>query len=133
MPSYNKATIIGHLGRDPELRYATSGTPICNFTVATNETWGKGENKQERTEWHRCVAFGKLADICGEYLQVGSLTLVEGRIQTRSWEDKEGNTRHTTEIVANKMVMLGGKENQHKSGTKREDRNQIDADDDIPF
>ncbi len=103
----NKATIIGRLGRDPEIGYTPSGTAKANFSVATSEKWKdktSGE-MQERTEWHRVVAWGRLGEICGEYLAKGKLVYVEGRLQTRSWE-KDGITRYMTEIVANEMKML---------------------------
>ena len=106
----NKAILIGRLGRDPEIRYTQDGRAVANFTIATNEEWkdrNTGE-KKERTEWHRIVAFGKLGEICGEYLSKGKLVYVEGRLQTRSYE-QEGVTKYTTEIVANDMQMLEAK------------------------
>lgn len=106
----NKAILIGNLGRDPEVRYTQNGTAVANFSIATSEKW-KDKNTgemQERTEWHRIVTFGKLAEICGEYLSKGRQVYIEGRLQTRSWE-QEGVTRYTTEIVANDMKMLGPK------------------------
>jgi len=106
--SVNKVILVGNLGRDPEVRYAQSGTAVANFSVATNEAWNNREGKrEERTEWHRVVVFGKLADICGQYLTKGKQVYIEGRLQTRNWEDREGNKRSTTEIVASNMVMLG--------------------------
>jgi single-strand DNA-binding protein len=106
----NKAILIGRLGGDPEVRYTQSGTAVANFTMATSERWKDKEgNQQEQTEWHRIVAFARLGEICGEYLSKGSLIYIEGRIQTRSWEDKDGNKRYTTEIVAREMKMLGSK------------------------
>jgi single-strand DNA-binding protein len=105
----NKVILVGNLGRDPEVRYTPSGTAVANFTIATSERWKDkttGE-MQERTEWHRIVAWGKLGEICGEYLSKGRQVFIEGRIQTREWEDKEGIKRYTTEIVANEMKMLG--------------------------
>lgn len=107
----NKVILIGNLGRDPEVRYAPSGQAVANVTIATSESW-KDKNtgeKQERTEWHRIVFFGRLAEIAGEYLKKGSQIYVEGRLQTRKWQDKEGNDRYTTEIVANEMQMLGSR------------------------
>ena len=107
----NKAILIGNLGRDPEVRYTPSGVAVANFTIATSENWTNKEGQKEtRTEWHRIVAFGKLAEICGEYLSKGRQVYIEGRIQTRDWEDKEGIKRYTTEIVANQMLMLGGRD-----------------------
>ena len=106
----NKVMLIGRLGKDPEIRYAQSGTAVTNFTLATNEDWmdkASGE-KKEKTEWHRIVAFGKLGEICGKYLTKGKQVYVEGRLQTRSWE-QDGTTRYITEIVANDMQMLDAK------------------------
>ncbi|MFH1216053.1 MAG: single-stranded DNA-binding protein [Pseudomonadota bacterium] len=106
----NKAIIIGNLGTDPEIRYTQSGTAMANFSVATTEKWkGQDGQMQEQTEWHRIVVFSRLAEICGEYLSKGSKVYIEGRIQTRSWEDKDGNKRYTTEIVARDMKMLSPK------------------------
>ena len=103
----NKAIIIGNLGGDPEVRYTQSGTAVANFNVATTEKWkGQDGQMQEQTEWHRIVAFARLGEICGEYLSKGSKVYVEGRIQTRQWEDKDGKKRYTTEIVAREMKML---------------------------
>ena len=107
----NKAMIIGTLGQDPDVKYTASGSPVVNVSVATNESWKDkqtGEN-QERTEWHRIVVFGKLAEICAQYLKKGSQVYFEGRIQTRKWKDQTGNDRYSTEIVANDMQMLGGR------------------------
>jgi single-strand DNA-binding protein len=107
----NKAILVGNLGRDPEVRYTPGGTAVANFTVATSERWKDkttGEMK-EQTEWHRIVAWGRLGEICGEYLSRGKQVYIEGRIQTRSWE-KDGVTRYTTEIVAQEMKMLGSKD-----------------------
>ncbi len=106
----NKAIIIGNLGADPEVRYSQSGAAVANFRVATTETWKKQDgSKEEQTEWHRIVAFGRLGEICGEYLSKGSKVYIEGRIQTRKWDDKDGNTRYTTEIVAREMKMLSAR------------------------
>lgn len=107
MASVNKVILIGNLGADPELRYTAGGMAVARFNIATKESWTKDGNKEERTEWHRIVAWGRLAEICGEYLAKGRQVYIEGRIQTRSWEDKEGNKRYTTEIVAQTMQMLG--------------------------
>jgi len=106
--SVNKAILIGHLGKDPETRHSQSGAAITSFSLATNESWNNKEGqREERTEWHRIVAFGKLAEICGQYLKKGKQVYIEGRLQTRSWDDRDGNKRYTTEIVANNMTMLG--------------------------
>ncbi len=104
----NKCIIIGNLGQDPETKYLPSGGAVCNFTVATSESWKDkqtGEQK-DKTEWHRIVAFRRLAEICGEYLRKGSKVYIEGKLQTRKWQDKNGADRYTTEIVANEMQML---------------------------
>lgn len=106
----NKAMIIGNLGADPEIRYTQEGTPVATFSVATNEKWkGKDGQQQEQTEWHRIVAWRRLAEICGEYLHKGSKVYVEGKIQTRKWQDQNGNDKYTTEIVAREMKMLDSK------------------------
>lgn len=108
--SVNKAILIGHLGKDPEVRYMPSGEAVANVTLATSETWkDKSGVKQEKTEWHNIVFFKRLAEIVGEYLKKGSLIYVEGRITTEKWTDKEGKDRYTTKIVANEMKMLGSK------------------------
>lgn len=107
----NKVILIGNLGRDPEVRYSPNGQAVANVTLATSESW-KDKNtgeKQERTEWHRVVFFGRLAEIAGEYLKKGAQIYVEGRLQTRKWQDKDGNDRYTTEIVATDMQMLGSR------------------------
>jgi single-strand DNA-binding protein len=108
MASVNKAIVVGNLGRDPETRYTQSNTAVTNFTIATTDQWtDRDGNKQERTEWHRIVAWGRLGEICGQYLQKGKQVYIEGRLQTREWDDKEGQKRYTTEIVAREMQMLG--------------------------
>lgn len=107
----NKVMLIGNLGADPEVRYSTGGSAIVNIRLATAESWRDKEtgDQQERTEWHRVVFFGRLAEIAGEYLKKGSQCYVEGSIRTRKWTDKEGQEKFTTEIVANEMQMLGGR------------------------
>jgi single-strand DNA-binding protein len=111
MASVNKVILIGNLGRDPELRYTQGGQGVANFTLATNERWkDKDGQNQERTEWHRIVVWGKQAENCAQYLQKGRSCYVEGRLQTREWEDKEGNKRQTTEIVAQNVTFLGGRD-----------------------
>ena len=108
--SVNKAILIGHLGKDPEVRYLPSGEAVANVTLATSETWkDKNGEKQEKTEWHNVVFFKRLAEIVGEYLKKGSQIYVEGRITTEKWQDKEGKDRYTTKIIANEMKMLGKK------------------------
>lgn len=110
MASVNKVILIGNLGKDPEVRYMPSGEAITNINIATTDNWkDKNGEKQERTEWHRIAFFGKLAEIAGEYLKKGNPVYIEGRLQTRKWQDKEGKDRYTTEIVAEKMQMLGSR------------------------
>lgn len=106
----NKVILIGRLGKDPDVRYTPDGTMVTNFNLATDEQWkDKNGEKVQKTEWHRIVTWGKLAEICGNYLVKGKLVFIEGRIQTRSWEDKEGVKRFTTEIIASNMQMLDSK------------------------
>ena len=108
MASVNKVILVGNLGADPEVRYTQNSQPVANFRIATTDVWTDREgSRQERTEWHNIVAWGKLGEICGKYLKKGKQIYVEGRLQTRQWEDKEGGKRYTTEVVANIMQMLG--------------------------
>lgn len=154
MASVNKVILVGNLGRDPETRYNPEGGAICNISVATTETWkdkASGE-KQERTEWHRVVFFNRLAEIAGEYLKKGSQVYVEGSLRTRKWQDKEGQERYTTEIVADRMQMLGSRQGMgdaaarekmgeakepvtagEAKGAKKAGGKFDDLDDDIPF
>ncbi len=105
----NKVILIGNLGADPEVRFTPSGQAVANFRIATNESWtDKNQQKQERTEWHRIVVWGKLGELCGEYLKKGRQAYVEGRLQTREWTDKEGKKNYTTEVVAQTVQFLGG-------------------------
>jgi len=140
MASINKVILIGNLGADPEVRYTPSGVAWANFSIATTETW-KDKNtgeKKEQTEWHRIVVWRRLAEICGEYLQKGRQVYIEGKLQTRSWEDKEGNKRWTTEVVASDMKMLGSP-GERGSGTQSggdqfpPEPPQNLPEDDIPF
>lgn len=144
MAGINKAILIGRLGRDPEVRYSPDGRAVANFSIATSEEWKDKDSgeKRERTEWHRIVAFGRLGEICGEYLSKGRQVYIEGRIQTREWEDKEGVKRYTTEIVASQMQMLGSRDdnygNQRRTDYKRDEPAggpdfPETRDDDIPF
>ena len=150
MASLNSCSFIGNLGKDPESRYLQDGTCVANFSLACNESWkDKDGEKKEKTEWVRIVAWGKLGEICEKYLTKGKQVFIQGRMQTREWEDKEGVTRYSTEIVADKMVMLGGKpEDGGERHTRRdtaEDNRKLaaattarkstvdDLDDDIPF
>jgi single-strand DNA-binding protein len=106
----NKAILIGNLGADPEVRFTPGGQAVANFRIATSESWtDKNQQKQERTEWHRIVVWGKLAELCGEYLKKGRQCYVEGRLQTREWVNKEGQKQYTTEVVANQVTFLGGR------------------------
>lgn len=136
----NKALLIGRLGKDPEVRYTPDGMMVTNFNLATDEQWkDKNGQRVQKTEWHRIVTFGKLAEICGQYLTKGKLVFVEGRIQTRAWEDKEGNKRYTTEIVAANMQMLDSKGQSRGQETAGDDRFPSDTatgaipEDDVPF
>jgi len=144
----NKAIIVGTLGQDPEIKYTASGAAVVNVSVATNETWKDRQTgeAQERTEWHRIVMFGKLAEIASQYLKKGSQAYFEGRIQTRKWQDQSGNDRYSTEIVANEMQMLGGRpgggtpmgssgqqQPQSPSEAKPQTAPMDDSFDDIPF
>ncbi|MBU2764716.1 single-stranded DNA-binding protein [Acidithiobacillus ferrivorans] len=155
MAGVNKVILLGHLGRDPEMRYQPSGGAIANFSVATSETFKDKEgNKQERTEWHRVVLFGRTAEIAGEYLRKGSMAYVEGRLQTRKWTDKEGQERYTTEIVGDRLQLVGARGGGGAASFDEEDQSRPsggsssagssrksemppapaeDFDDDIPF
>lgn len=125
----NKVILVGNLGADPEVRYTGNGNAVANLRVATTDAWKDKQTgeKQERTEWHRIVLFGRLAEIAGEYLRKGSQVYLEGRLQTRKWQDQDGSDRYTTEIVANDMQMLGGQRGRQE--TKASD----DFDDDVEF
>jgi single-strand DNA-binding protein len=139
----NKVIIVGNVGGDPETRYMPSGSAVTNLTVATNESWKDkqtGEQK-ERTEWHKVAAFGKLAEIMAEYLRKGSQVYIEGKLRTRKWQDKNGNDRWTTEIVADEMQMLGGRGGGGSAPMNQDpgpasapaQPGPDDFDDDIPF
>ena len=134
----NKVILIGNLGKDPEVRYSQAGAAIASFNVATPETWKKQDGtKEELTEWHRIVAFGRLGEICGEYLSKGSKVFIEGRLQTRKWEDKDGNTKYTTEIVAREMKMLSPRGSSGDSSQSQQYNDQPFPEpvmgDDVPF
>jgi single-strand DNA-binding protein len=141
MSGVNKVIIIGRLGQDPEVKYFQDGSAVCNLSVATSQEW-KDKNtgeKKEKTEWHRIVAFRKLAELCGQYLAKGRQIYVEGRLQTRQWE-KDGQTHYTTEIVANEIQFLGGKSEGNRPPAASPDAygpvgdyNSNQGDDDIPF
>ncbi len=109
MSGVNKVIVLGRLGSDPETKNISSGNTVCTFSLATSEVWKDKEGqKQEKTEWHRVVVWGKLADVCGKYLAKGRQVFVEGRLQTRSWEDQQGNKKYTTEVVATNVQFIGG-------------------------
>lgn len=129
--SLNKVLLIGHLGSDPESRFMTSGSAVTNFNLATNESWrsADGETK-DKTEWHRIVIFGKMAETAAEYMKKGQLVYIEGRLQTRSWEDKDKVKRYTTEILCDNFTMLGSKRDGGRS-TQKESSDS--SDDDLPF
>jgi len=112
----NKVILIGNLGGAPEVRYTQTGTAVTTFTLATSESWVKDGKKEEKTEWHKIVAWARLGEICGEYLTKGSKVYIEGKIQTRQWEDKDGNKRYTTEIIARDMKMLTPKGGSNDQG-----------------
>lgn len=145
----NKVLLIGNLGADPEVRYSPSGAAVTNIRIATSDSWRDRQTgeMQERTEWHRVVFFGKLAEIAGEYLRKGSKVYIEGRLQTRKWQGQDGQDRYTTEVVANEMQMLdgrgggssdsaGGRDDappRRESAPAQQDGPPDDFDDDIPF
>lgn len=153
----NKAILLGNVGREPEIRYTQSGAAVANFSVATGERRKVGGEWQDHTEWHNIVAWGKLAETCSNYLSKGKQVYIEGRIQTRKWDDKDGNTKYSTEIVADQLVLLGragggdrpeygAPQNQYGSnaggfpsgGSNNDDDNQggdqgYDPNDDVPF
>lgn len=149
MAGVNKAIVLGNLGSNPEVKFTPSGSAVANFTVATSENWNdKSGERKERTEWHRIVVWGKLAELCGEYLSKGRQVYLEGRLQTRSWDDKDGVKRYTTEIVAQTVQFLGGPKEKGEnrefsrpktagSGEPQAELNmsepKFDSDEDIPF
>lgn len=139
MASVNKAIILGHLGQDPETRYLPSGDAVTNISVATSEKWkGKDGSQQEHTEWHRVSFFGKTAEIAGEYLKKGSPVYIEGRIRTRKWQDKDGQDKYSTEIVGDRLQLLGGKaqasgETPEQKPARKQSGGFDQMADDIPF
>ena len=139
MAGVNKVILIGRLGADPEVRYTSSGTAVANFNMATSVNFtDKNGEKTEKTEWHRIVAFGRLGEIWGEYLAKGKQVYIEGRLQTREWEDRDGNKRRTTEIVANTMQMLGAAGDKVRADVSDEpppvnDVPDIGTESDVPF
>ncbi|TKJ28554.1 single-stranded DNA-binding protein [bacterium (candidate division B38) B3_B38] len=133
--SVNKVILLGRLGKDPELKYIPSGAPVANFSIATDEVWiDRNSEKQKRTEWHRIVAWGKLAEFCGEYLSKGRLLYVEGRLRSRTWEDRNGNQRTTTEVNATDIVLLGRRPEEAPEEAQPEAPEEKEiTDEDIPF
>jgi len=143
----NKVILVGNLGRDPEIRYTASGSAIANLALATTDSWKDKQSgdRQDKTEWHKVVMFGRLGEIAGQYLHKGSQVYIEGRLQTSKWQDKEGKDRYTTEIVANEMQMLGGRGGSDAAFTPSPSSAPVsqpaapvaasghDLDDDIPF
>lgn len=143
--SVNKAIVLGNLGQDPDVRSTSSGQMVANFSLATNRSWtDRNGQRQEQTEWHKIVAWAKLAEIIEQYLKKGDQVYIEGRLQTRTWEDKSGEKRYTTEIVAQEMVMLGsgggarggfggGPSNNDSAGPGGGGSGVVEEDDDLPF
>ena len=130
MPSVNKVILMGNLGRDPEVRFMPNGDAVCNFSIATTDSWkDKAGERQEKTEWHNIVMYRRLAEIAGEYLKKGRPVYIEGRLQTRKWQTKEGQDRYTTEIIADSMQMLGGRDGAPAQlGSNNEDKIKDDFD-----
>jgi len=148
MASLNKVMLIGNLGKDPEVRYTTSGTAVAGFSIATSEKFkNKAGDWEDRTEWHNITLWGRLAEIAGEYLAKGKTVFIEGRLQTRKWQDREGRDRYTTEVVGDKMQMLGGKGDRSGGSSNHDSGHEFHGgggsadyaggfnpgDDDIPF
>ena len=138
--SINKVVLVGHMGGDPETRFTPSGAAVANFNIATNESWRDANGDiQDKTEWHRCVMFGKSAELAGELLKKGQLLYTEGKLQTRNWEDKDGIKRYTTEVVCEMFPMLGRKmdtDNNQSAGSYNESEKSDDSksdDEDLPF
>ena len=119
MSSLNKVMLIGHLGKDPEVRYTPDGAPVATFSLATSENWtDKSGSRQEHTEWHTIVAWNKLADLCKRFLTKGRQVYIEGRIRSRDWNDRDGNKRRTTEVIATQMVLLGSRQQSSDAGVQ---------------
>lgn len=156
MSSVNKVILIGHLGKDPEVRYTSENVPVANFPLATTEYYkDRSGNRQEQTEWHNVVAWRQLAEICEKYLRKGKQIYVEGKLRTRSWDDKDGNKRYMTEVIADNITMLGKKDEADGDGYEADNRrqepggsrsseqqrqqastgsvNEVEIDDDLPF
>ena len=137
--SVNKVVLIGHLGGNPESRFTPSGAAVANFTLATNESWKDSNGEiQDKTEWHRCVMFGKPAELAGDLLKKGQLIYTEGKLQTRNWEDNNGVKRYTTEVVCEQFTMLGRKMESNNSPSQPMNQQKVESsteeiDDDLPF
>ena len=142
--SVNKVVLVGHLGGDPETRFTASGAAVANFNLATNESWRDANSEiQDKTEWHRCVMFGKSAELGGDLLKKGQLVYVEGKLQTRNWEDKDGVKRYTTEVLCEMFTMLGRKmdneggaqqaPSQASNDSSNSSSDSNDDDDDLPL
>ena len=135
--SVNKVVLVGHLGGDPETRFLPSGAAVANFNLATNESWKDANGEfQDKTEWHRCVMFGKSAELAGDLLKKGQLAYIEGKLQTRNWEDKDGVKRYTTEVVCDMFTMLGRKMDSAETQERPKPNESEDSpleDDDLPF
>ena len=130
MTTLNKVMLIGRLGSDPDVRYTPDGTAVANFSMATSQQVKKGDHWEEGDpEWHRIVVWGRLAEVCGEYLNKGSKVYIEGRLRTRSWEDKDGNKRWTTEVIARNMIMLDSKPKSQQGAHSQ----PSEEDDEVPF
>ena len=131
MKSLNEVRLIGRLGKDPEIRYMSNGDAVTNISIATSEEWkDKSGTKQEKTEWHNCVFFGKLAEIAGKYLKKKSKVYIEGSLQTRKWQDKQGNDRYNTDIKVSELIMLDSKQS---GKNESQDVSDDEFSDDIPF
>jgi single-strand DNA-binding protein len=137
MSDLNRVMLIGRLGKDPETRYMPNGKAVSNFSIATSDKWKKDGEAHEKTEWHNIVAFEKLGEIVGQYLKKGAQVFIEGKLQTRKWQDKEGKDRYSTEVVASQMQMLGGRPQQERTERSPSSDSAPAAadpfDDDIPF
>jgi single-strand DNA-binding protein len=132
--SVNKVVLVGHLGGDPETRFTPSGAAVANFNLATNESWKDANGElQDKTEWHRCVMFGKSAELAGELLKKGQLVYTEGKLQTRNWEDKDGIKRYTTEVVCDMFTMLGRKMDADSNQQAAPASTSNEDEDDLPF
>jgi len=133
----NKVILVGNLGKDPDMRYTAGGDAVANLSIATSESWNDNQTgeKKEKTEWHRVVFFRRIAEVCGEYLKKGSQIYVEGKLQTRSWEDDKGEKKYTTEVIARELTMLGSKSSSNDTGAapQMDEQKPPPIDDEIPF